>query len=84
MNKKEIYFILKKDQLGLFRLPFHQDIAPTGDFIFTMELIEIFGEVKPEPDLPFQQSLIKRDSSLTKALVWGNGERLGNTAYVFG
>jgi hypothetical protein len=71
LNKKEIYFILQKDQLGIFRLPFEQNITPTGNFICTLELIEIFGEIDKDARFTFSAIIDK------KGLIYNKGISLG-------
>ena len=71
LNEKEIYFTLQKNQLGIYRLALNQRITPTGDFICTLELIEIFGEIKQDARFTFSAIIDK------KGLIFNKGISLG-------
>lgn len=83
LNQKEIYFTLRKNELGIFRVPFNQKITPTGDFICTLELIQIYGEINQDARFTFSAIADKKGLIYNKKISLGKWGKIKKYSLCF-
>ena len=83
LNQQNINFVLRKNKLGVFSLAVPNGLVVTGDFICTLELIELYGEVANGAHFTFSAIPDKKGLIFKKGVSMAKWERIKRYSLCF-